>query len=394
MSLLDCAKRYNVSIDIINYLKNTYQDNVCDVISQFNLPTLYYFLRVNLLKTAPDKLINLFKQKYNLTFYRDETIPNAVFTLITGPNQIPMHKKKVIADKIAAEAVYLGSDLYAPGVLQVDKIKKGDVVNVVTLKNHIVGAGIAQMNSLEMQKLKKGIAVKTIYSAYSTPNMSSLEEYSKGYFYSQSQPAILVSHLLNPTKKDIIVDMCASPGGKTTAIGEFLKNKGMVIAFDRSQRKVEKIHKNLIRLGITNTKVIKANILTYARFVKNEFATKVLLDPPCSGLGLRPRLYDYRNITELSAFSEYQKHLLKAAYFMLKKDSILVYSTCTIARNENEDVLLWAMENLRLEPVEIPKKYRELAEPPLSPEIESAALRFNLSSRKTPGFFVGLLRKF
>jgi len=394
MSLLECAKKHNVSIDIIEYLKNTYSDDICNVISQFNIPSRFYYIRVNLLKTTPDELISLFKHKYNLTFYKDDVVSNAVYTLVKGPNEIPVYEKRVIADKVAAEAVYLGSDLYTPGVLQVDKIRNGDLVNILTLKNQIVGAGIAQMNSLEMQKIKKGIAVKTVYSKYSTPNVSSLEEYSLGYFYSQSLPAILVPHILNPIEKDIIVDACASPGGKTTGVAELLKNKGTIIAFDRSKRKVEKIRNHLTRLGLTNTRVVKANILTFARLVKKEFATKILLDPPCSGLGLRPRLYDYRTLSELNAFAEYQKHLLKATYFMLKKDGLLLYSTCTIARNENEDVVLWAINNLRLEPYEISKKFRNIGDTPLSPDLAKTALRFNLTSQKTPGFFISLLRKY
>ena len=79
---------------------------------------------------------------------------------------------------------------------------------------------------------------------------------------------------------------------------------------------------------------------------------------------------------------------------MLKKGGHLLYSTCTIARNENEDVILWGINNLRLEPIEIPKKFRVLGASPLSRDLAKTALRFDLSSRKTPGFFISLLKKY
>ncbi|MEQ9714482.1 MAG: RsmB/NOP family class I SAM-dependent RNA methyltransferase, partial [Candidatus Asgardarchaeum sp.] len=183
---------------------------------------------------------------------------------------------------------------------------------------------------------------------------------------------------------------CAAPGGKTTAIAELMENKGLVIAIDRSKNRLKELAFHKRRLGLKNIRIIAANILDYQYKVNYGFADKVLVDPPCSNLGLRPKLFDFRKTRQLDGYSQYQKMILKAAYKLLRKGGILVYSTCTITKEENENVVQWAMENLNLEPIKIDKRFFIGSKSLIN---NNAFMRFEPHINDTPGFFIAKLRK-
>ena len=149
------------------------------------------------------------------------------------------------------------------------------------------------------------------------------------------------AHLLDPTAGDFVIDCCAAPGGKTTHIAELMQNHGRIVAADIYDTKLAHVKQNADRLGIT----IIEPTLTDARELGDKFpaqADKVLVDAPCSGLGVLRRKADMRwkkNPAELDALPALQEEILSSAARTLKRGGTLLYSTCTILRRENQSVV-------------------------------------------------------
>ena len=170
----------------------------------------------------------------------------------------------------------------------------------------------------------------------------------------QDESSMTVAPMLDPKPDEFIIDCCAAPGGKTTHIAELMKNRGRIIAADIYDVKLEHIRQNAKRLDI---KIIEP-ILLDAREIGEKYfgqADKVLVDAPCSGLGVIRRKADIRwkkNPAELAELPKLQLEILNSAAKAVKRGGTLLYSTCTIIRRENEDVVekfLAANPNFKLE---------------------------------------------
>lgn len=157
----------------------------------------------------------------------------------------------------------------------------------------------------------------------------------------QDESSMTVAPLLNPKAGDFVIDCCAAPGGKTTHIAELMKNRGKIIAADIYDIKLDHIRQNAKRLGIN----IIEPILLDARNIGEKYferADKVLVDAPCSGLGVIRRKADIRwkkNPAELEELPKLQLEILNSAAKTVKRGGTLVYSTCTIVKRENENVV-------------------------------------------------------
>lgn len=162
-----------------------------------------------------------------------------------------------------------------------------------------------------------------------------------GFCQVQDESSMTVAPFLEPKPDEFIIDCCAAPGGKTTHIAELMKNRGRIVAADIYEMKLEHIKQNAKRLGI---KIIEP-ILLDARNIAEKFpeqADKILIDAPCSGLGVIRRKADIRwkkNLAEIEELPKLQLEILTSASKAIKRGGILVYSTCTIIRRENEDVV-------------------------------------------------------
>lgn len=164
------------------------------------------------------------------------------------------------------------------------------------------------------------------------------ELYKKGYYTVQDEAAYTAGKVLAPKSGETVIDMCAAPGGKTTHLAELMCNKGEIFAFDIHEHKIEIIQKNAKRLGIS---IIKTEISDGSVFNKKyaEKADKILCDVPCSGLGIIRRKPEIKwNRNEDDDFHSLQEQILLNASKYLKKGGELVYSTCTINKEENEEV--------------------------------------------------------
>jgi len=184
--------------------------------------------------------------------------------------------------------------------------------------------------------------------------INELEEFLSGEVTVQSESSQLVSLFLNPQENDSILDMCAAPGSKTYHIADLIHNKGSILSIDLYPHRIDLLKNNLPRLGIkcVKTKVYDASKIS--EVVKEESFDKVLLDAPCSGLGVirrKPDILLTLSMNKLDGIISLQQALLDEAYKMIKDQGELVYSTCTINKKENEnqvDYLLNKYQDMKL----------------------------------------------
>lgn len=214
-----------------------------------------------------------------------------------------------------------------------------------------------------------------------------LEIYKNGEIYMQSLSSMLPAVILSPKKDENILDMTAAPGGKTTQIAALSNNESMITACEKNKIRAERLKYNIDKQGVK-----KVNIMIEdARKLSDFFSfDKILLDAPCSGSGTE-NIYKENFTQELINRSvKAQEELLKKALKLLKQGKDMVYSTCSILKEENEDILKKALAKSNAEIVPIEKEL--LKGIPLLP----ASLEGVICVAPTylyEGFFVAKIRK-
>lgn len=175
----------------------------------------------------------------------------------------------------------------------------------------------------------------------SHPALNSMTSLREGMFQVQDESSMLVAHIVAPKPGDFVIDACSAPGGKSTHMAALMNNQGRVIANDIYDHKLTKIQENATRLGIS---IIETSLGDAAeigrRYLKQ--ADCVLVDAPCSGLGVLRRKPDsrwHKKPQQLSELAELQLNILSGAADAVKPGGVLVYSTCSIAAEENESVV-------------------------------------------------------
>lgn len=172
-------------------------------------------------------------------------------------------------------------------------------------------------------------------------SLDDLASLQQGFCQVQDESSMLVAHVLQPLSGEFIIDACSAPGGKTTHIAALMENQGHIVAGDVHDHKLQRIQENAARLGIDiiETKCLDARKLGA---VYPEQADRVLVDAPCSGLGVLRRKPDARWNKAPEALKELpklQRDILEGAAAAVKPGGVLVYSTCTILAEENQDVV-------------------------------------------------------
>ncbi len=168
-----------------------------------------------------------------------------------------------------------------------------------------------------------------------------IEEFKKGYFSVQDISSGYVAKLMEPKEDDLVLDLCAAPGGKTLDIAERMMNKGKILARDLHPHRLQLIEGNMNRLNINNIELKVQNAREIDESLLNKI-DKCLVDAPCSGLGTIRRNPEIKlNIKKESIYelSIIQKDILDKAKEYIKPGGYLFYSTCTIMQEENEDVI-------------------------------------------------------
>ncbi|XP_010919742.1 rRNA (cytosine-C(5))-methyltransferase NOP2C [Elaeis guineensis] len=402
-------------------------------------------------------------------------LDNVLFVKGSGPHMLQYDSqpgqpvKEVIVSRKCAEAVLRGAQVYVPGVLACSShVEKGDIVAVSVaveqpLNDNCWGVGITRgtvlqgllsdpqyherngmyigqgktlMSRAGIFRVPEGIAVEMTNRVYKLPSFHDVLE---GEIFLQNLPSIVTAHVLDPQQGERILDMCAAPGGKTTAIAILMKDKGEVVAIDRSHNKVMEIMKLAAEMDLTcinaykldalksvrrtnegdntdvtdhiirdfdmtvkdsksfratNGDIVSSNTetsgfdVTYMQTVNNGKADlrrylskadlrknarrmrngpgrnhcmgarvenskgflpnsfdRVLLDAPCSALGLRPRLFAGEETVEsLRNHAKYQRRMFDQAVQLVRPGGVIVYSTCTINPGENEALVRYALD--------------------------------------------------
>jgi 16S rRNA C967 or C1407 C5-methylase (RsmB/RsmF family) len=281
-----------------------------------------------------------------------------------------------------------GSKLYGPGVLRTDSYRIGSRVYITDIYNHVVGSGLAVMPPKKTNEIVKGMAVDITESIYRLPPLRESRLYALGKIREQSLPAMVTSRELDPKPGETIVDMCAAPGGKSLHMAQLMGGKGKIYAFDHSEKRLETLKRDAEALGAGNIIVECRD----SRFLKGDkpdiAADRVLVDPPCSALGVRPKLYEDCTLKEVQGAAGYQLQFLGAAKEVVIPGGTIVYSTCTLSIVENEGVVKHAIDSLGLELV---GQQTTIGEPGFLDGTE-AAQRFSPDKVEAPGYFIAKFR--
>ena len=354
---------------------------LCRLIESLTTPSPRLYVRVNTFRVSVGEYLDILRAS-GLSFYVDEDIPEAIWTPVEGPFGIPLYDKLVVADKRASESVLMGSDLYAPGVLEAGNVRRGDLVTVVSPRRAPVGSGIAVVDWGEARISRRGLFVKITNPAYKAPKVSELPG-SGELVYGQAITSMYVARLLDPKPGEVIVDMTAAPGGKVSHVAQLVGPKARVIAIDRPS-KVAKLKETLSKLELHWVEVVGGDS-RYASELLGSIAGRVdavLVDPPCTDIGVVPKVEDYKSYKDSVNASEYQKQFVREAYRILKPGGRLVYSTCTLTDVENEAVVEYALNiGFKLEDYEVKLSRGGKGE---------YGIRFAPHRDGTPGFFVSL----
>lgn len=171
--------------------------------------------------------------------------------------------------------------------------------------------------------------------------------YKKGYFLIQDQGGMLIIEALNPKPGEKILDICGAPGGKTTYMSQLMENKGIIIGRDIFQSRLNLMKESNERLGCENISLEKQD---GTQLLKEDKAAydKILLDAPCTGLGVirrKPEIRYHESKEDRKALVKIQGELLENAGYALKQGGELLYSTCTVNKDENENQIKKFLEN-------------------------------------------------
>ncbi len=200
---------------------------------------------------------------------------------------------------------------------------------------------------------EKHIYVDNAY--YANKKMGNNPYHHAGAYYIQEASAMLVGELLPIDSNDKVLDLCAAPGGKSSHVAARLNNTGLIISNDISYPRAKILSENIERMGIRNAFVTSNTIDDFISY--QGFFDKIILDAPCSGEGMFRKnelVEEDWTFNKVLACASIQKDLILKAYKLLKKDGLMIYSTCTFAKQEDEDVIKYLLENTNASLIRLP----------------------------------------
>ncbi|GMH32733.1 hypothetical protein BSKO_00567 [Bryopsis sp. KO-2023] len=399
--------------EVLQYFRKVFGERkASSVLNALYRPSKKTCLRVNTLRKTPEAVADELAKLLSVKVEVEPRVPGVVLINGFGPEDVKYDLedvKELIVDRKAGEAILRGADVFTPGVLASSPhLAKGDKVyvsvalerpgsdwcgitrgttfekdedlpeDVVDRGNLYLGIGESMVSRTELFRKKEGVAVKMTNSVFQTPSCSGV---MVGDVMLQNLPSVVAAAVMEPKPGWRVLDMCAAPGGKTTALAQFMQNQGEVIALDRTHKKVGQVLEYAEELGLTCVKAYKMDACKAATVVDKEEVKSqppnpkiearlkrkaearvrlnqppvkeprkiekgrgfehnsfdgVLLDAPCTALGLRPRLLHRQTMEELANTEQYQRNLIDAAVHLVKPGGFMLYSTCTINPGENE----------------------------------------------------------
>lgn len=223
-----------------------------------------------------------------------------------------------------------------------------------------------------------------------TKNITKTKEYIEGNITIQDEAAGLSSFVLTPKEGELVLDACSAPGGKTTYLAELMHNKGKIIAWDIYEERLKQVNQNAKRLGID---IIQTEVHDATK-LKEEYVEKfdkILLDVPCLGLGVirrKPDIKWNRQEDYIKEISDIQFNILKTCSKYLKRNGTLVYSTCSMLKEENDAIIEKFIKEENFETVnieeQIPNEFSKIT--------TNNMVQF-LPSQNHDGFFITMLKK-
>lgn len=178
-----------------------------------------------------------------------------------------------------------------------------------------------------------------------------------GCFYLQEPSAMIPSFLLNPKSREVVLDLCAAPGGKSVQASFLMENQGVIVSNDIARNRCQAILENVERLGIANIFITNNDFSKIDHYYRDYF-DRIILDAPCSGSGMFRKedkmMLDW-SYNKVIKYQEIQKELILMAYSMLKPGGTMVYSTCSFSKEEDEDVVVHLLKESDATLIDIPK---------------------------------------
>ena len=252
----------------------------------------------------------------------------------------------------------------------------------------------AVLESLKSQKVtvEKAPYVENAYYVKDYDYLPALDAFRVGSIQVQEVSSMLVGDIAAPKEGDYVIDLCAAPGGKTLCIADKLKGTGRVDARDISRTKTDYIRENAIRQNFLNV-VVTEKDATQLDSDSLEKADIVLADVPCSGLGVMGRKTDIKyklNPAKIQELAGLQREILEQASTYVKPGGTLIYSTCTIGKEENQDNVEWFLEHY---PYELESLDPYLCEELRSETTKKGYLQLLPGVHKCDGFFIARLKR-
>lgn len=187
-------------------------------------------------------------------------------------------------------------------------------------------------------------------------DVTATKAFKEGLFHVQGLSSQYCCKALAPTENDLVLDICAAPGGKTFTMAEMMNGRGQIYAFDLHEKRAELIRKGAERLGLTNIKAAAGDATKFNPDLPK--FSKILCDVPCSGFGViakKPEI-KYKKLSDFERLPEIQYNIAQNALNYLAVGGEMVYSTCTLRKAENDEVVERLLrEHPELEPVELPE---------------------------------------
>lgn len=268
-----------------------------------------------------------------------------------GKNLNPVPKSEEISDiisfwkiKYSFETWILKLFVNQFGLVETENILK----SLNRHPNFFVRTNLNEISRDELQKKLKAMGIESVASERTDTalklfgkNLVANSLYERGFYSVQDESSQILIKEMEIEKNLCVVDVCAAPGGKTFAIAERMKNTGMVYSRDIYMHKIKKIKNEAKRLRLSN---VQASLWDGTKPEEDlvEKCHRVLCDVPCSGLGViarKPEIKYRKNSEEIKKLYEIQFEILRASAKYLKEEGILLYSTCTINRDENEAIV-------------------------------------------------------